>query len=350
MKFREYNFDFLRVISMISVIMIHVSAFWVQSFIDNNITFSHLYFAFLYNSISRFAVPCFLMLSGAFLLADDKIKEYDKFYRKIAFNIGLPTLIFSICYILLRFIWGEGLFTLIKDFFYGRPFYHMWYLFMVFGVYMMAPFIVVLKDFLGEKNFFKFSITLLFICIISGWLNNTSRLEWGIDRAICYISYFIIGYTLKKSSSKNNFIGWFYILFGFILEIILSFVSFYIQVMKEIPESVLPVSIVGPLSPIVAVASVSIFVGISKLNFPRVRLISNLSIHSFNIFLIHGGIIWILEKVVFELLKINKIELLQSLDVRIIIPLLTILVLLLSWILSNLIQFLLSRVLIGKIA
>lgn len=74
MKEREYNYDLLRAVSMIAVIMIHVSGMWVNGFSECILegveiaTLKNPIMAYVYNAISRFAVPCFVMLSGAFVL------------------------------------------------------------------------------------------------------------------------------------------------------------------------------------------------------------------------------------------------------------------------------------------
>lgn len=75
-KKREENYDLLRIVSAIAVIMIHVSAGY-KTAITSDAVFGQLYERhqieiLLYNTLSRFAVPCFVMLAGAFALADDR--------------------------------------------------------------------------------------------------------------------------------------------------------------------------------------------------------------------------------------------------------------------------------------
>lgn len=108
MKEREYNYDLLRVISMIAVIMIHVSGSWVNKIIEylaNGRGISELMnpiMVCVYHSTSRFAVPCFIMLSGAFVLDNDRTAKYQEFYENAFMKIGIPTIYFSILYILYR--------------------------------------------------------------------------------------------------------------------------------------------------------------------------------------------------------------------------------------------------------
>lgn len=67
MKQREANYDLLRIISAIAVVMIHVTDFYKNAILDKSI-FGELYLrnigtTIIYVAIPRFAVPCFVMLS-----------------------------------------------------------------------------------------------------------------------------------------------------------------------------------------------------------------------------------------------------------------------------------------------
>lgn len=70
MNCREKNYDILRIIAAFMVISIHVSA----ESVSYNIAMPNSIFSFgnFFNSFSRFGVPIFIMLSGAFLLTNPK--------------------------------------------------------------------------------------------------------------------------------------------------------------------------------------------------------------------------------------------------------------------------------------
>ena len=103
-KMRENNYDFLRICCAIAGISIHVSAIWLEAAANANvfgeIYTDHLAITCLWNTLTRFAVPCFIMLSGAFLLADERNVEYRYFYKKQFRRIGIPTLSFIGLYLL----------------------------------------------------------------------------------------------------------------------------------------------------------------------------------------------------------------------------------------------------------
>ncbi len=103
---RSRNYDFLRVVCTVAVILIHVSSSYKNAYTDIS-AFGRLYtdnllMTCIYNVVPRFAVPCFIMLSGAFILADDRNVEYRSFWHKKMQKTGIPALLFSCGY----FLWN----------------------------------------------------------------------------------------------------------------------------------------------------------------------------------------------------------------------------------------------------
>ena len=82
----------LRIISTFAVVLIHVNAAVANS---NNISLVGFNFCSLINIITRFSVPCFVMLSGAFILSNERYADYKRFYAKSFYKIGIPLIIFS---------------------------------------------------------------------------------------------------------------------------------------------------------------------------------------------------------------------------------------------------------------
>lgn len=77
MENRKANFDLLRIVCTIAVICIHVAGKYVDA-IDSGDWLgapytAHMLFNCIFNVTARFAVPCFIMLSGAFTLSNEKM-------------------------------------------------------------------------------------------------------------------------------------------------------------------------------------------------------------------------------------------------------------------------------------
>ena len=140
-KNRENNYDLLRIICTFAVISIHVSStYWRAAVNFDSWTARDMTNAIvvcLYYACSSFAVPCFVMLSGAFILDDERNFEFRYFYKKIFVKLGIPTIAFSILYFIYYFmvcvaqVWLKGMeYTIllkpILEWIKGAPFYHMW--------------------------------------------------------------------------------------------------------------------------------------------------------------------------------------------------------------------------------
>lgn len=150
---REKNYDLLRGISCIFIILLHIAALYTE---DRSVysAYKGLEFSFcdFLQIITRTAVPCFVMLSGAFML-DRNSLNLSSFYKKSIIKLGIPTLVFSLIYIAARLVSGIGLKTVIFDTVNGKPIGHMWYMFMLVGLYMIYPFVFFLKEAVSKKVF-----------------------------------------------------------------------------------------------------------------------------------------------------------------------------------------------------
>lgn len=304
---REYNYDLLRVIAMLAVIVIHVSAMWLDDSesVSTESVILHPFSVILYNTVTRFAVPCFVMLSGAFIMDSTGTENYREFYQKQFKKVGIPTLIFSILYILYRIpvnIFGavsgtgdlsihESMTVLIQDIIRGKPFYHMWYLFMLFGVYLLAPIAVRFKNSISYSSFRKVAYIFLIFANFSLMISGASWLNWDFGQSFEYMGYFMIGYVLRRDLKKSNFKGTVFLLLGFAVFTLTAFIRFKNLTITGIDGNVRLLKLINPYSPLTVLASLLVFAGFSMLQIPRIKIIEKLSEMSFVIYLFHAGVL-----------------------------------------------------------
>lgn len=287
--------------------MIHVSATWFSNAV--NMVAAHgakiediqaPFVICVYNSISRFAVPCFIMLSGAFILDNKKNADYKKFYSKAFAQIGVPTIVFSILYILYRvplcFVdKDKGINTLLVDILRGSPMFHMWYLYMLIGIYALTPVVIRFKDSVTEKTFYKVSFVFLILASISRWTTEIVRLNWSVGQSFEYLGYFMVGYSIRKIlKSKNNCKAIVLIGIGVFWEMCAAALE-YKEIIDGIAEADLKFKIVEPYCPLIVPASICIFVGFTLLEIKKEYI--NLSALIFYIYLIHAGVWGFISKV-----------------------------------------------------
>ena len=106
----ENSYDILRIVCAVGVIAIHVSAVWLTANTDtewlDTLYQDHLLSTCLWNVMSRFAVPCFMMMSGALLLSNERNRDFPYFYKKQFHRIGIPAFIFIFLYLLYGLLTG----------------------------------------------------------------------------------------------------------------------------------------------------------------------------------------------------------------------------------------------------
>lgn len=311
-KVRENNMDLLRMVCCISVIIIHVSASYCSLAINSNLVGKiyneGIFFSNLMNCITRFAVPCFVMLAGGFALS--KKISCREFYIKKLKTIILPTLIFSILYALYyilknigaSFINGteiskDNLIKILVDFVTGNCGYHMWYLYMMIFIYLITPVLYNIKVRIGDANFNKLGIILLVVSIPFA-LTSTHKFYYDIGFSIYYIGYYILGYTIKnniaKKSNKNFII---YLTIAIIILFINSFFRLYI-INQGMTDEEFKLPFIGEFSPIsnfsilVVIASIIIYKAFANLTFKR--NIVSVTKYSLYIYLMHAFVLDVL--------------------------------------------------------
>ncbi|MGL5125341.1 MAG: acyltransferase [Fusobacteriaceae bacterium] len=341
---RNGSLDSLRVLSCFLVILLHVSAGFVIGHIkDYNFQFTVGNF---FDSISRVSVPLFVMLSGSLLLENPKNKEYRFFYNKSFKKIVVPTLIWSTVYFIysvilkyLSFKISGKIFdyiTPIKDWILGKPFYHLWYLYMILWLYLITPIIIRLKEDISKKNFLRTSISLIFISIFISKYSG-DKLLWVIQ-FIVYLGYFMIGHSLKEYSKNKSFnpvtSSIIAISSGIIVFVITEIIVKYNLLNKTL-------YFYGNLTPFVIIGSIFTFITFLNIKIENKKL-THLASHSFNIYLLHAGVLNTI-KIFFNF--ILKLDYLKYNAVWF-IPILTFVVFVFSYIGSLFIQNFVNKVLV----
>lgn len=226
-----YWADNIRFVATIFVIIIHVTAPVVENY--SRINYNYWKIANLIDSLCRCSVPLFVMLSGAFLLGKEETTAL--FFRKRTKKILLPFLVWSCVYLgmsyVSTFIFNSSTNNNLVEWIvikitHGTS-YHLWYIYMIIGLYLMIPFLVKMIKSLQRKDY------LLFFFI---WL-LTLLLHWPIVASFLpnfdftfftgYIGYLLLGYFLSTINLKflNLKTGISMAVLGWIMTFLLTYFS-----------------------------------------------------------------------------------------------------------------------------
>jgi len=213
--------DLLRIFAAFGVIINHIPRFQseIASFnwqIDN-----------IYYSIVRFDVPVFIMISGMFNLQSDNSNnsEYGKFFKK-SLQIAVALVFWSVLYMYIlpscKIIFkGESvalldLMRIPAKILSIEPWSHLWYLYLIIGLYLFTPLLKVFVKNASKKDFESF----LLLYTILGWgikFYNTigaksnelcnylpSAIYFPFLELTGYLGYYIAGYYFSNYILRRN--------------------------------------------------------------------------------------------------------------------------------------------------
>ncbi|MDR2867914.1 MAG: acyltransferase family protein [Bacteroidales bacterium] len=327
---RKGYLDFLRCMACIAVIQLHVSASnWYSADIHS---FSWQVLNF-FDAIVRWAVPIFLMISGTLFLNPQKEITIKNIWQKYIFRIVVAIvffglLIFLILYLPASIIAHKNILLNIKDFIDCLHFYHLWYLYVIMGIYMIVPLLRLITLHATKKQLEYFMLILcLFTIVISPlkyiFPGNAITLVADIIQFPIlsgYLLCFLLGSYLDRYDFKYK--KWLYIMGGLsILATILG--TSCLSIWKNSPIDIL----YGYLTPNCVCASMAIFVFIKdayskfKNQVNRLKIFGIISKYALGIYGVHVIFIALLTQLGITTITFNPI---------IMVPCITILVLLLS--------------------
>ena len=223
---RVYSFDLLRILANCAVVMLHTSAIYISDFGSGSVEFA---WGNVFSSLSRFAVPVFLMISGALMLDEKKVMSTGKVMRSTV-NILLLTVswsaVYALVYDIVKPFLLHGTVSLSSAFnTIVNGYYHMWYLQALVGLYLVTP---LLRTFIKKENALLIRNYLLFsvaICFLIPFMNyGISKL--GVQRNLLaeimtkypltyvydYLVYYVLGWYIahvgmEKRSRYAVYIG-----------------------------------------------------------------------------------------------------------------------------------------------
>lgn len=162
-------------------------------------------------------------------------------------------------------------------------------MYMLVGLYLFAPLLILLKYQIGDKFFERTAWSLLLLSGMFAWGRDVVA-YWNPGYYFNYLGYFMLGYVLRKKSRPNNFRGLLYILLGVCVECLIAFLR-YEGITCCIEEG--SRSWIDPLSPLIILASIFIFYGFALLKIRR--SFAFLSGLTFVIYLAYAGILQVIQ-------------------------------------------------------
>jgi surface polysaccharide O-acyltransferase-like enzyme len=141
---RHFGLDLLRVLACYMVVQIHTGEFY---YIGPNLVLLNTpdaHWVGWYNSVCRACVPLFVLLSGYFLFP---VGDTRTFFNKRFSRVAVPFVLWCVLYAAYQYLMGTAdVATVLVNILhipvnYGVEVGHLWFVYMLLGIYMFAPII-----------------------------------------------------------------------------------------------------------------------------------------------------------------------------------------------------------------
>lgn len=205
MRDHDIRLDWLRVFGSFAVVVLHVSADYVVS--GGDASSARWWVANLFDSASRWAGDAiFLMIGGALLLS--RPSEQAPFaFASARMRRVLPALLFwSAFYLGWRWLRSDGmaLAEVMRMLVQGKPHYHLWFLYMLTGMYLATPLLraVLASAAPGMQRY------LLLTCLGYTLFESYARAWYGLPYASfaslvpLFFVHFLLGHHLYENPPK----------------------------------------------------------------------------------------------------------------------------------------------------
>lgn len=197
--------DILRVLALSAVILLHVVT-GVSDTIPQQMTLFQLKVYEVIRRMASVGVPLFLMISGTLFLAPEKKLTIRRLLSGYILRIFLVLAIFGTAYALIEMMIRERARRLsmpaeaFVNMLRGDTWAHMWYLYLLPGLYFMIPFF---KEFTAHANqrIYEYLLAVLFIGnSVLPFMKKTFGIDLGIQFPVAgiYTFYYMCGYYLHR--------------------------------------------------------------------------------------------------------------------------------------------------------
>ncbi|MBD1363046.1 acyltransferase family protein [Mucilaginibacter sp. ZT4R22] len=289
----------LRLLAMFAVVVLHTASPLLFNY--KTVALGDWMAADVYNAVTRFAVPVFVMITGALVLGKDY--ELGDFLKKRLGRLLLPFLFWSLVYVgyqwyeeiiyFNRGTWGN-ISMVLHQLKIGSS-YHLWYVYLLVGLYLVIPIISKFVRNASEKELLYFlAIWFITILISSPYL---TRFETAVELRYFsgYTGYLVLGYYL--ANKQFNFPGVVFMaaLIFICFATVISIGTYYL----EIRTKELSTYFYEPVGPFVVMLSVGGFLIAKNIRViipPKLeRVFANTSKFTLGIYFSHALILNILD-------------------------------------------------------
>ena len=186
---RDGAVDLVKCLAICAVLFIHCGS---GHFGNYEVGSNRWLAAAFYGSVSRWAVPAFLMCSGALMNDPDKDISLKKLFSRYILRFVAALAAWAVFYEIFRMFTLRGSApagTLLRDaasnLLYGTTYYHLYYFWFIFALYLTLPLTRLITRYASEAELRY----LLVIWFLSGGVIRTFQYFWPLNRMRSSLMY-----------------------------------------------------------------------------------------------------------------------------------------------------------------
>ena len=189
-------FDFLRVIAVFAVIVIHITSIGIYYY---DIESSVWKASTLVNCISHWAVPIFFMISGALFLSPQRELSLKKLYSKNIKRIVICIVVWGFFYSLLdQYIYAslslKSVLIAVYGIFTDNTGYHLWFLYTLVMLYIAVPLFRIITGNASKRMLQYALIMWVLFSLLVGQINGFAKDFEFSEELLPYSPYVIASY------------------------------------------------------------------------------------------------------------------------------------------------------------
>lgn len=278
---RVSQFSYIKALACFAIVLLHcfnnARVYHAEVLTDGQITA-----AFAACSALMWAVPCFLMVTGALLLDREREIPLSKLFGKYIKRMLIALVVFTAIFTVIRHDPAAGR-SIFSEFAEGLLLNHcmayLWYLYMMLAIYLLMP---LLKAVVNKATDRQLAILTAVILVICSLLPLTAYL--GVDAALyiptwlVYGAYLFIGFLLYRHNMDARVAA---------VMLVVCTIAMPLLTVKLAPTEIDPAGLTAYNSPLTVMQSAAVFSLMLRIKRSAGKLIENIDRCSFGIYLIH---------------------------------------------------------------
>ena len=213
------SFPYIRVIACFAIVILH-TLFASVVYYEKSMTDTQFLIESVFQNLLMWAVPCFLMITGALLLNPEKEVSWKKIGKYI-FRVALALVFFTLLFEVIDHIFGTkgNIFTnWLYKLYTGQSWAHMWYLYLLIGLYLMVPFYKMITKNASLNQIGILILIIVFFVSVLPLVDNVTKLQTSfyIPTSIIYPAVIIhtkkmqiTEFSLMKRQALPTLILWY---------------------------------------------------------------------------------------------------------------------------------------------